>query len=517
MAVIDPVCGTPVDPGKVKFKAEVRGRTYYFCSERHMRSFLEGPRIAYFSMEIGLQSDIPTYSGGLGVLAGDTVRSSADLRLPLVAVTLVSRKGYLRQKITDDGSQLEFSDEWDPSKHSINIPQEISVRIGSQSVLVRPWIYDYQSPTGGLVPVILLDTDVPGNTIEDRGITDFLYGGDDRYRLKQEMVLGIGGVRMLHALKFNINRYHMNEGHSSLLTLELLKENAMDADKVRDLCIFTTHTPVEAAFDKFSYQETEDLLGKEFPVDKARVYAGTDKMNMTLLALNLSKYVNGVTNSHMEQSKKLFPGYYLRAITNGVHPFTWTCPCFRQIYDRYIPGWANEPELLVRADEIPHEEIWETHQRAKKILLDLVMDRTRVEMDMNILTIGFARRATDYKRATLIFSELDRLKDLNRRGNIQLIFAGKAHPKDLQGKDMIKDIFSYVKQLQGEINIVYLENYDMELAMRLTSGVDLWLNTPLPPEEASGTSGMKAAFNCILNFSVLDGWWIEGCLEGITG
>ena len=391
------------------------------------------------------------------------------------------------------------------------------MRIDGRDVKIKSWLYDLQSPTGGLVPVLFLDTDVPENDPEDREITSFLYGGDERYRLKQEMVLGIGGMRMLEALSFKISKYHMNEGHSGFLTLELLKKNSMNADRTRDLCIFTTHTPVEAAFDKFSYDDAQAFLGDEFPLEVLKKYAGSDKLNMTLLALNLSKYVNGVTNAHMEYSKNLFPGYHLRAITNGVHPYTWTCQPFRDLFDKHIPGWANEPELLVRVDEIPHQKIWNAHIKAKKLLIDYINERTKAGMDINALTLGFARRATAYKRATLIFSDLDRLRDINKSGKLQLIFAGKAHPRDEAGKRIIKEIYDYSSQLRGDINVVYLENYNMEQAGSLTSGVDLWLNTPLPPNEASGTSGMKAAYNGVINFSVLDGWWIEGCIEGVTG
>jgi len=517
MIAIDPICGMPVDTQKTNFKAEIRGGAYYFCSEGHRRSFLEGHRIAYFSMEIGIKSDIPTYSGGLGVLAGDCVRSCADLRIPLVAVTLVSRNGYFRQQITEQGDQIENPDDWEPSNFMRSLPEMVTVRIDGRDVRIKSWLYDLQSPTGGLVPVIFLDTDVPENDPEDKDITSFLYGGDDRYRLKQEMVLGIGGFRMLNELKFKIDKYHMNEGHSGLLTLELLKKNDMNADRTKDLCIFTTHTPVEAAFDKFSYDDAKTILGEEFPQEELKRYAGPDRLNMTLLALNLSKYVNGVTNAHMEYSKNLFPGYHLRAITNGVHPYTWTCEPFRELFDKHISGWANEPELLVRVDEIPNQKIWQAHIEAKKFLIDYINKSYEAHLDANILTLGFARRATAYKRAALIFSDLDRLRDINKRGRLQLVFAGKAHHRDEAGKRIIKEIYNYRSQLQGDISVVYLENYNMELANRLTSGVDVWLNTPLPPNEASGTSGMKAAYNGVINFSVLDGWWIEGCIEGVTG
>jgi len=238
---------------------------------------------------------------------------------------------------------------------------------------------------------------------------------------------------------------------------------------------------------------------------------------MTLLALNLSKYTNGVTEAHMEYSRRLFPGYHIQEITNGVHSYTWTCDHFRRLFDSYIRGWANEPQLLVRVEIIPNEEIWESHEKAKHELFNYVKEKTNIQLDSDILTIGFARRATEYKRATMIFSDLERLRSVIKQNKIQLIFAGKAHPKDIQGKELIKSVFENIQKLKNEIKIVYLEDYSMNMAKKLTSGVDVWLNTPLPPYEASGTSGMKAAHNGVINFSVLDGWWIEGCVEGLTG
>jgi len=517
LSVKDPVCGMPLDPEKTEFKVEFLTKQYYFDSEYCMRSFIKGPKIAYFSMEIGIKSGMPTYSGGLGVLAGDVIRSSADLRIPLVAVTLVSKKGYLKQKITPDGRQLEYPEEWEPSKFMKLLPATVTVRIGGRDVKVKVWVYDQESLTGGVVPVLFLTTDVEGNAQEDREITDYLYGGDESYRLKQEIVLGIGGIKILEALNINVKKYHMNEGHSSLLTLELLRRNNMDADEVKNLCVFTTHTPVEAAFDKFSYDLVSEVLGTEIPLEALKRYGGSDRLNMTLLALNLSKYTNGVTEVHMEYSRKLFPGYHIQEITNGVHSYAWTCQYFRQLFDSHIRGWANEPELLVRVDAIPDEELWEAHMKAKRDLLDFVDENAGVRMGGDTLTLGFARRATEYKRATMIFSDLEKLEEVERPGKIQLVFAGKAHPRDEMGKRLIKDIYGYIDHLKSEIKIVYLENYNMEMAGKLTSGVDVWLNTPLPPYEASGTSGMKAAHNGVVNFSVLDGWWIEGCVEGLTG
>ena len=513
----DPTCGMPLDEKETEFKTEIRGRTYYFCSEYCKHTFLEGKKIAYFSMEIGLNDDISTYSGGLGVLAGDTIRSSADLKIPLVAVSLVSRKGYFKQELTGKGKQIEHPDEWTPSKFMNELPTEVRLQIQGREVRTKAWFYDHQSLTGGLVSILFLDTDVEGNTPEDRDITSFLYGGDERYRLKQEIVLGIGGVKILEASGFKIRKYHMNEGHSSLLTLELLRKNYMNLDKVRDLCIFTTHTPVEAGHDKFPYNLVQETMGEIIPLETLKRLGGQDRLNMTCLALNMSKYVNGVAKRHKDFSLKLFPGHHISAITNGVHSFTWTCDSFRRLYDKYLPGWANEPELLVRVDGIPDEEIWRAHMEAKEKLIDFVKQKTDVNLDRDVLTLGFARRATAYKRPNLLFSDLGKLRAINRKGRIQVIFAGKAHPKDWSGKQLIEEIYGYIEKLRDVIKIVYLEDYDMQMSAKLTSGVDVWLNTPLPPLEASGTSGMKAAHNGVINFSVLDGWWIEGCVEGVTG
>jgi glycogen phosphorylase len=512
----DPVCGIPLADPKEEFKAEVRGRNYYFCGEYCKRSFLRGKKIAYFSMEIGLDKDIHTYSGGLGVLAGDVIKSSADLKIPLVGVTLVSRKGYLKQEIKN-GKQIEHPDDWTPSALMTELPCKVEVKIQNRTVKVKAWMYDHQSPSGGLVSVLFLDTNVEDNNPEDREITSFLYGGDREYRLKQEIILGVGGVKMLAAAGFNVGKYHMNEGHSSFLTLQLLAENGKEIDNVRDLCIFTTHTPVEAGHDKFSYDLVQNLLGDLVSFETLKKLAGNDQLNMTRLALNTSKYVNGVAKRHKEFSLTLFPGYNISAITNGVHSFSWTCKCFRSLFDKYLPGWANEPELLVRVDSIPDEEIWRAHIEAKENLIRYIRERSEIQLDPDVLTLGFARRFTGYKRATLLFSNLKRLEEINKHKKIQVVFAGKAHPKDWMGKRLIEEINELKGTLRDIMEIVYLENYNLEMASFYTSGVDVWLNTPIPPFEASGTSGMKAAHNGVINFSVLDGWWVEGCIEGVTG
>lgn len=486
------------------------------------------PRIAYFSMEIGLQSNIPTYSGGLGILAGDTLKSSADLGLPMVAVSLIYRKGYFRQEITPEGWQQENPVEWDPAQHMELLPNRIKVCLEGRDVWVQAWKYEVQGATGSILPVFFLDTDFEANEESDRAITHQLYGGDETYRFRQEAVLGIGGVRMLEDLGIAVKKYHMNEGHAALLTLELLHRYKQDIESVwverevwneepvRNLCIFTTHTPVEAGHDRFSHDIVQQVLRDYFPLEVLREIGGQDMLNMTTLGLNLSRYHNGVAKKHGEVSQHMFPGYDIRSITNGVHSRTWTTAAFARLYDEYIEGWGNEPELFVRVDHVPDQRIWEAHQECKQQLFEEVKARTGIEMDPEILTIGFARRATPYKRADLLFRDIDRLARIGE-GKLQIIYGGKAHPRDGGGKDLIHNIFESARSLGGRIKVVYLQNYEMELALKLVAGVDVWLNTPLRPREASGTSGMKATHNGVPNFSVLDGWWIEGHIEGVSG
>ncbi len=493
-----------------------------------LENFINEPKIAYFSMEIGIKDSMPTYSGGLGVLAGDTVKSAADLSLPFVAVTLISKKGYFRQDLDENGHQIELPSLWEPSSFMTAAPEKAVVNIENRDVHIQAWIYTVESLRNGKVPVIFLDTDLPENNPEDRELTHFLYGGDESYRIKQEVILGIGGVRILNKLGFEIKKYHMNEGHAAFLTLELLHEHKKDIEEVwdesyvwdieavKELCVFTTHTPLDAGHDKFSYELFNRVFGNYFPEKVLRKLAGEKYINMTLLGFNLSQYVNGVAKKHGEVSQNMFPGYRINAITNGVHSFTWTSEPFKKIYDKYLPGWANEPEIFVRIGVIPDEEIWGAHMEAKKALIDYVNTSSDADMDYDTLTIGYARRMTAYKRADLLFTDIERLKRIGD-GKIQIIYSGKAHPKDNEGKKLIEKIFSFKKSLKGKVKIAFIKNYNMEIALRIISGVDLWLNTPLRPLEASGTSGMKAAHNGVINFSVLDGWWIEGHIEGFTG
>lgn len=492
------------------------------------KHFTQDPRIAYFSMEIGLKAEIPTYSGGLGVLAGDTIKSASDLKIPMVAVTLLYRKGYFHQHFSPDGWQQESDIEWQPEKHMQLLPTKTLVTIEKRDVKIQAWLYNVKSPTGGELPILFLDTDIPGNDEADRSITDRLYGGGLELRLKQEIVLGIGGARILRALNFTIKKYHMNEGHASLLTVELLnnarlpvekiwdERNAWDTKKVMEQCVFTTHTPVEAGHDRFPYELVEQIMPPEAPLNLLKEISGPDNLNMTILALKLSNFINGVAKRHGEVSQGLFPGFEIHAITNGIHPFTWCSPFFVNLFDKYIPGWANEPELLVRVDNIPDDELWENHCGAKAFFFQYIKEQTGKELNPDLLTIGFARRAATYKRGDLIFYDLERLLGIGQ-GKLQFVFGGKAHPRDEEGKKVIQRIINQVEKMQGEIDLVYLENYNMDVAAKFIPGVDVWLNNPMRPLEASGTSGMKAALNGVPNFSVLDGWWIEGHIEGVTG
>ena len=485
--------------------------------------------VAYFSMEIGVDPNVPTYAGGLGVLAGDFVRAAADLGLPLVAVTLLHRKGYFRQRLDATGRQREEPAEWDVEAHLEALPTRVTVTINGQPVVVRAWRRRVTGLGGATVSVYFLDTEVEDNTTRDRALSHFLYGGDAAYRLAQEAVLGIGGVRMLRALGYDhIHRFHLNEGHSALLVLELASERLRasgraaaddgDVDAVRQMCVFTTHTPVPAAHDQFPLDLAERVIGAH-PMSQLMhrcCYGGA--LNMTYLALNFSHYVNGVAMRHGEVSRRMFGGYHIDAITNGVHAATWVSEPFRTLFDRHIPSWRADNFSLRYAVGIPASEIWDAHVAAKLQLLELVNRHQSPPLDPTVLTIGFGRRASTYKRADLLVSDPERLRAIARAaGGLQVVYAGKAHPRDEEGKRIIEHVFRAREALGSDVPIVYLEDYDMEMARLLTAGADIWLNTPHPPLEASGTSGMKAALNGVPSLSILDGWWIEGHVEGVTG
>jgi glycogen phosphorylase len=509
--------------------------------------------VAYFSMEMALAPSIPTYAGGLGILAGDTMRSAADMGVPLCGITLLHRHGYFRQELDAEGGQGEYPEHWPVEDFLTECTQRVTIRLEGRVVTIRAWEYRVLGTSGDEISVFLLDTDLPENSEQDRHLTDALYAGDERQRFCQEMVLGVGGVRMLRAMGHrDIARFHMNEGHAALLVLELLNEearragreamNADDVKAVRERCIFTTHTPVPAGHDKFPLNLVQSVLGAQgenflsmrelfspehlgrvleetqLRFDDESLFDGVTRLNMTYLALNLSHFVNGVAKKHAEVSKLMFAGYQIDAITNGVHAPTWVCPAFAAVFDQFLPAWRQDSFTFRNGMGIPDDAIWNAHMEAKQALFDRIQQDSAVIMNPNVITLGFARRATGYKRASLLLQNPEHLRSLSERfGGIQIIYGGKAHPHDGGGKQIIKEIIAAKDQLGEAVKLVYLQNYNMELAQLVTSGVDVWLNTPLPPMEASGTSGMKAAFNGVPSLSVRDGWWLEGCIEGITG
>ncbi|MEJ7810924.1 MAG: alpha-glucan family phosphorylase [Gemmatimonadaceae bacterium] len=495
----------------------------------HMRRDATRTTIGYFSMEICLEQALPTYSGGLGVLAGDTLRAAADLELPMVGITLLHRKGYFTQHLDAAGNQTESAVAWRPEDLLTLLPAEATVEVEGRPVKVHAWRYIVRGVTGHEVPVYLLDTALPENSPWDQHLTDSLYGGDNHYRLCQEVILGMGGAEILRALGHEEVCFHINEGHAALLLLTLLERRLSgrapwdlmeaDVDAVRAQAVFTTHTPVPAGHDRFPLDLAARVLGPlRVGVLEAARALEHGELNMTNLALRCTRFVNAVALRHKEVSEEMFPDYPIHAITNGVHALTWTSAPFRDLFDRHIPEWRHDNGYLRYASCIPLEEIRAAHGLAKRALLDAVARRTGVKLDPTVMTVGFARRSTPYKRADLIFSDLARLEAISKKvGRLQIIFGGKSHPRDEPGKALIRKVYQAAHALGSDIPVVYLDNYEMTLGALMTSGVDVWLNNPLRPLEASGTSGMKAALNAVPSLSVLDGWWVEGYVEGVTG
>jgi len=493
-------------------------------------TFPSAGHVAYFSMEIAIHPGMPTYSGGLGVLAGDTLRSAADLGVPLVAFTLLHRKGYFQQHLDPAGAQTEEVQSWNPADFCTEESARVTVLVEDRVVTVRAWRYNLAGRFGHVVPIYLLDTDVEGNSGWDRGLTDHLYGGDENYRLQQEIVLGMGGVRMANALGLQVNVYHMNEGHAALLTLALLEAQlgggplgaATDADieQVRRKCVFTTHTPVPAGHDRFSTEQAIRILGGDRTARLQQQGCFRDGLlNMTQLALRFSRYANGVAMQHGKVSRQMFPEFAIDTITNGVHAPTWMSEAMQQLLDEHIPAWRRDNLYLRNAIDVPEARFLAAHARAKEELLAEVGSRTGLVLDPKVLTLGFARRVATYKRAGLMFTDPERLKQIAAAaGGLQILYAGKAHPQDGPGKALIRRVVEEAVHSSNDLlKIVYLENYAWDLGALLTAGVDVWVNTPKRPYEASGTSGMKAAMNGVPSLSILDGWWIEGCIEGVTG
>lgn len=516
--------------------------------------------VAYFSAEFGFHESIPNYSGGLGILAGDHCKSASDLDLNFVAVGLLYRHGYFRQEIDKDGAQHAIS--LNQNFHHLPIREVqrdganplISVRILDREVFAKVW----QLPVGR-INLFLLDTDIPENNAEDRLITAELYGGDQEMRMRQEIMLGIGGVKALKALGIDPEVFHMNEGHSAFLALERIRRKVVEKKLefysalqiVASANIFTTHTPVPAGNDSFPREMMRKYFGdlaKELgiPFDDLFSFGQTrvdraDPFSMTILALRMSRHSNGVSKLHGEVSRSIWKDVWsgvpahevpITSVTNGIHTKTWMAPEFSALYRKYLGEWdehVTEPEFWRGVIDIPDAELWETHQQLKHRLVEFVRERVRIRrerigdspevirnvnqiLDPEILTIGFARRFATYKRGALLFSDKERLKRLlnDTTRPVQFIFAGKAHPRDEGGRALIQEVYRFSREAGFENRVVFLEDYDSYIARRLVQGVDLWLNTPLRPMEASGTSGMKCAPNGGINLSVLDGWWHEG-------
>ncbi len=470
-------------------------------------------RVAYFTMEIGLKASIPTFAGGLGVLAADLMRSAADVGLDAACVTMCWQFGYLRQRLRPDGTQEYGNVTWDPEKELKLLPARVKVWVEGHDVTVAARVLELKSGNSDhVVPILFLETNLPENSPEDRVITQQLYGGDQAMRIRQELVLGIGGVRMLRALGYaEIQYFHLNEGHCAFLTLELLRERNFSDESVRASCAFTTHTPVQAGHDVFPYDLAWKIAGDTLPWHIKQL-AGDDALSMTKLAMGLSRYTCGVSEVHGQVSRKILNNSAVDYITNGVHHREWTSPEMAALFDRRIPGWRADPSLLTaHCRELTDAELWEAHMQAKNRLLQVVnADRPADDQfDPNVLTIGSARRVVPYKRPELLYTNLERLRQV-AGGKLQILHAGNAHPHDPFSQDVIRHMVERSKELKGSVRIAYLPNYSPDLAKLLVGGVDVWLNTPMRLHEASGTSGMKACLNGVLNLSTLDGWWIEG-------
>ena len=516
--------------------------------------------VAYFSAEFGFHESIPNYSGGLGILASDHCKSASDLDLNFVGVGLLYRHGYFRQQIDKEGVQEAIN----LNQNFYHLPIRevprgdakllVSVPILDREVFAKVWELRV-----GRVNIYLLDTEVAQNSAEDRLITAELYGGDLEMRMRQEIVLGIGGVKALSALGISPDVFHMNEGHSAFLALERIRLNVTDKELdfysalqvVAAANVFTTHTPVPAGNDSFPRDMMRKYFGgfaKEIgiPFDELFSFGQTrvdpnDPFSMTILALRLSRHANGVSKLHGDVTRSLWKNVWagvpvhevpITSITNGIHTKTWMAPEFSALYRKHLGTWEEhltEPEFWRGVIDIPDTQLWETHQKLKLRLIEFVRERVRRQrqrlgespesirkanriLDPEVLTMGFARRFATYKRATLLFSDKERLKRLlsDTTRPVQFIFAGKAHPRDEAGKALIQEVYKLSREASFESRIVFLEDYDSYIARRLLQGVDLWLNYPLRPMEASGTSGMKAAPNGGINLSVLDGWWREG-------
>ena len=472
--------------------------------------------VAYLSAEVGFESGLHTYSGGLGVLAGDHIKSAADAGVDLVGCTLLYREGYGRQHLDEKGNQTETFGEIDPHEFLCDTGVEIALPLDGTTLHSKVWVYKIKE-----VSTYFLDTRHPDNSPNHRSLGNRLYGGDDSTRIRQEYLLGVGGIRALQALGHEITGLHLNEGHCTFAMLEMLRQG-WSRETLANRCLFTTHTPVPAGHDRFEWSEVETVLGELLPPDAKElcVQAGDPEQgrrcSMSHLAVSLSGPVNAVSNLNAWVASTMFADQHIAPITNGVHHLTWTAPPMSELYDEYLNGWRDDPTRLAHAGTLPNDALLSAKEECRAVLRDLVLASTGIQLEKERLTIGFARRFATYKRANLVFSNLERLRSIGA-GRIQFVFAGKAHPRDEGGKQLIRDIFEGAAEVYDDIPVAFLEDYSMDTGLAMTSGVDIWLNNPIRPFEASGTSGMKAVMNGVPNCSILDGWWPEGCEHGVNG
>ena len=477
--------------------------------------------VGYFTAEIGLWSDLYTYSGGLGVLAGDHVKSAADAELPLVGVTLLYRQGYGKQHLNSDGIQSETYPVIDPNKHLIQTDITIQLDLDETVIYASVWKAEIIGVTGHIIPVYFLDTLREENSSEHQKLSSVLYGGDDNTRVRQEYLLGCGGVQLFDYLDSELSGIHLNEGHCTFAMLELL-HRGWSREYLADHSLFTTHTPVPAGHDRFDWDLVKQIMKDKLPTDAIDLVKNAgdsengERCSMSHLAMALSKSTNAVSKLNAQVAAGMFAGKDITPITNGVHHITWTSSPMSKLYDKYLEGWQKEPSLLSLAGNIPSQSLIAARKESRKILRERVKSSTGVEFSEDRLTIGFARRFATYKRANLVFHNLEKLREIGS-DKIQFVFSGKAHPKDEGGKKLIKSIFESAEIIRDEIPVAFLEDYDMDIGLDMTSGVDIWLNNPIRPMEASGTSGMKAAMNGVPNCSILDGWWPEACIHGENG
>ena len=471
--------------------------------------------IAYLSAEIGLYSELHTYSGGLGVLAGDHLKSAADEGIDIAAVTLLYREGYGRQHLDSEGNQTETYPDLDPSRHLRDTGLELEIPLDGHVLNSKIWKTVIKGIGGHEVPVYFLDTRHTSNEDRHLKLSDRLYAGGDDMRVRQEYLLGVGGIRALKILgHWPLKGLHLNEGHCSFAGLEMLRQG-WTREQCSKRTLFTTHTPVAAGHDKFDWDLVNNVTGDLIGGPEREIATHEGLCSMSHLGIGMAGRVNAVSHLNAEVASKMFPEVAIEPITNGVHHTSWISPTMARLYDEELDGWRSDGSLLEKAQILSDTGLERARAESRAVLRELVRSMTGIELDGNRLTVGFARRFATYKRASLVFRDIQRLNQMGS-GKLQFVFSGKAHPRDEGGKRLIKEVFAASKELE-DIPVAFLEDYSMATGLAMTSGVDVWLNTPVRPMEASGTSGMKAVMNGVPNLSILDGWWPEACEHGENG